>query len=234
MTQAVTEKGQANYTYDGFMNRISRLEQFTSPAREPQKTGSIRQTRFILDMALPRNNHRNNLLQTQTTSYVQSQADETANNPNPNPNPSPSQPYSLVPTQTQTQSYIWGRGLLSTRGTEAFHYLTDPLGSPIRLVGLEEDPHQLPLAYDAFGVPQVDAAGKVEGNPFGFMGYLTDDISGLYDTQAGYYNPVTARFVSENLMRENLIQDGINNYVHCYNDPINPINPKEEMKRWRE
>jgi len=122
-------------------------------------------------------------------------------------------PYNdLLATEgAQIQRYVWGNSLLSAEGSENFHYLQDHLGSPVRLVGKDKN---TPLAYDEFGVPLVDGQQKLN-NPFGFTGYQTDEVSGLCYAQARYYNPTSARFISEDFAR-----DGVNYYAYCYNNPV--------------
>jgi len=75
---------------------------------------------------------------------------------------------------------VWGNDLIAANGNEDFYYLQDHLGSPIRLIG--NAANDAPLAYDEFGVPLVSAfhESKMYRNPFGFTGYLTDDISESY------------------------------------------------------
>ena len=117
----------------------------------------------------------------------------------------------LATEGAQNQSFVWGNELLSASEESNFHYLQDHLGSPIRLVGGENDEA---LAYDEFGVAVVGAGEKMH-QPFGFTGYQTDNISGLYFAQARYFDPATSRFISEDYVR-----DGVNWYVHCYNNPL--------------
>ena len=39
----------------------------------------------------------------------------------------------------KNQSFVWGNELLSASGEESFYYLTDHLGSPIRLLGADAE-----------------------------------------------------------------------------------------------
>ena len=72
------------------------------------------------------------------------------------------------------------------------------------------------LAFDEFGVAVVQAGQTKRFNqPFGFTGYMMDEVSGLYFAQARYFDPATSRFISEDYVR-----DGVNWYVHCYNNPL--------------
>jgi RHS repeat-associated protein len=201
-------KGKAKYTYNGFQNRVKRLEQFGDPGAfmegELQKTEPCREVRYILDMTLP----YNNLLMTEGGI---------------------------------TGRYIWGNELLAADGVDHFYYLQDHLGSPIRLMGVHDSPNQgMPLAYDEFGVPLVEARGA--NNPFGFTGYQMDSVSGLYFGQARYYEPQSARWLAEdthwsdrnrlhgderfdNQPSLRAITQSANLYAYCHNNPLAFLDP---------
>ena len=129
---------------------------------------------------------------------------------------------------TYTFDATWGNSLLSVTGADSsqtHHYLQDHLGSPIRLLhsGSATD---TTMVYDEFGVLEVAAVGgstQQNGslhNPFGYTGYQTDNISGLYYAQARFYDPTTARFTAEDVVR-----DGANWYAYCHANPLSFIDP---------
>jgi len=88
------------------------------------------------------------------------------------------------------------------------------------------------LAYDEFGIPEVSPGllqqSKISAstnvasfsNPFGFTGYQTDDISGMYYAQARYYAPTMGRF-----MAEDPIKDRTNWYGYCDANPLAFVDP---------
>jgi len=225
MTEAINvAKGNVKYTYDGFRNRVRKLEQFASPetlhANQLQSISPDKEIRYILDMTLP----YDNLLTIQTK----------------------------VPTTSdmQHQNFVWGEGLISSSGKSSesnFFYLHDHLSSPIRLIGMEED-HSL-MAYDEFGVPKIIPRQDIEhfNNPFGFTGYQPDDITGLNFAQARYYNPNVGRFTAEDTHwhPENMlygdyvsqmphgtlmpnidaVMQSSNVYNYCTNNPLRYIDP---------
>ncbi|MCL2153368.1 MAG: DUF6531 domain-containing protein [Oscillospiraceae bacterium] len=136
--------------------------------------------------------------------------------------PDMTRPYNnlLMTEGSQPQRYIWGNELLEAEGEEEFYYLQDHLGSPIRLLdGGNDREHDIPMAYDDFGIPLVNA-GRTSSNPFGFTGYQFEDVSGLYYAQARYYSPLISRFSSQDP-----IMSGVNWYNYCLNDPVNRIDP---------
>jgi len=197
MTQAFTQgKGMAEYSYNGFKKRVGMAESLNSLATATptphMPTASIQdptsEVKYVLDMTRP----YNNLLATRGTN----------------------QP---------TQSFVWGGSLLSaitnsdasngantSANASTSHYLQDHLGSPIRLLGDNNDNN--PFAYDVFG-EQITSPSAIQ--PFGFTGYQTDAVSGMHYAQARYYDPAIARFASEDTVR-----DGMNYYQYCYANPL--------------
>jgi RHS repeat-associated protein len=127
----------------------------------------------------------------------------------------------LMSLGAQNQSFVWGNELISASGDENYYYLQDHLGSPIRLLG--DDGADTPLAYDEFGVPLAGAAqgGRGLHDPFGFTGYRTDDIAGLYCAQARYYMPDAGRFLSEDIIKGHIAAPkSLNAYAYCLNNPL--------------
>jgi RHS repeat-associated protein len=177
MVEAVTGKGTANYTYNGFLKRIKSLENIQNAGASIPEP--IKELRYILDMTRPYNDL-------------------------------------LATDGTENQRFIWGNELLAAEGENSLSYLNDHLGSPIRLLGNEQEET---FAYDEFGVPSVGAGTKLH-NPFGFTGYQKDNISGLYFAQARYYSPYNARFVSEDPIKAQS-----NWYGYCGNSPLNYLDP---------
>jgi RHS repeat-associated protein len=182
MVGAFTEgKGTAEYAYNGFRNRVKKLETLQNPRMaHGLPADPVSEIRYTLDMTLPYNNL-------------------------------------LATNGTQKQSFVWGSGLISANGEDKFYYLQDHLGSPIRLVGGEEN--DTALTYDEFGVPLV-GTGKNINQPFGFTGYQGDDVSGLYYAQARYYDSRVGRFDAEDPIRHML-----NWYAYCNCNPIAWIDP---------
>ena len=74
-------------------------------------------------------------------------------------------------------------------------------------------------AYDAFGNRTVEEE-SVE-NRFGFAGEMMDAVTGQYYLRARFYNPVIARFLSE----DTYYGDGLNLYAYCHNNPVGYVDP---------
>ena len=58
-------------------------------------------------------------------------------------------------------------------------------------------------------------------NRFGFAGEMMDAVTGQYYLRARFYNPVIARFLSE----DTYYGDGLNLYAYCHNNPVGYVDP---------
>ena len=74
-------------------------------------------------------------------------------------------------------------------------------------------------AYDAFGNRTVEE--ETVENRFGFAGEILDAVTGQYYLRARFYNPVIARFLSE----DTYYGDGLNLYAYCHNNPVGYVDP---------
>ena len=70
--------------------------------------------------------------------------------------------------------------------------------------------------YDAFGgLVSGIGGGEAESNAFRYNGQYTDEETGLIYLRNRYYDPSIGRFT-----QEDPVQDGMNWYVYCGNDPV--------------
>ena len=82
--------------------------------------------------------------------------------------------------------------------------------------------------YDAFGNQLgKQTNGEVGKNPFRYAGYQYDEESELYYLNARYYDPKTARFLSEDDPSYGNLNDplSLNLYTYCANNPLMYIDP---------
>jgi RHS repeat-associated protein len=101
-------------------------------------------------------------------------------------------------------------------GRDSTLYLHDHLGSPVRMI---EDGFGEALAYDEFGVPLVGTQNIHQ--PFGFTGYQTEDVTGMWYAKVRYYDSVGARFTSEDIVIGEIDYPcTLNRYTYCINNPI--------------
>ena len=117
--------------------------------------------------------------------------------------------------------YIRGHELLasdSERARTYYHYECDEMGSITDIT----DCHGTVLnhyAYDAFGNRTVEE--ETVENRFGFAGEMLDAVTGQYYLRARFYNPVIARFLSE----DTYYGEGLNLYAYCHNNPVRYVDP---------
>ena len=69
--------------------------------------------------------------------------------------------------------------------------------------------------YDAFGGLVTGTGGEADSNAFRYNGQYTDEETGLIYLRNRYYDPSIGRFT-----QEDPVQDGMNWYVYCGNDPV--------------
>ena len=123
--------------------------------------------------------------------------------------------------------YIHGHELLasdSERARTYYHYACDEMGSITDIT----DCHGTELnhyAYDAFGNRTVEE--ETVENRFGFAGEMLDAVTGQYYLRARFYNPVIARFLSE----DTYYGDGLNLYAYCHNNPVRYVDPSGHIKK---
>ena len=101
----------------------------------------------------------------------------------------------------------------SERARTCYHYACDEMGSITDIT----DTNGTVLnhyAYDAFGNRTVEE--ETVENRFGFAGEMMDAVTGQYYLRARFYNPVIARFLSE----DTYYGDGLNLYAYCHNNPV--------------
>ena len=117
--------------------------------------------------------------------------------------------------------HIRGHELLasdSERARTYYHYACDEMGSITDIT----DCHGTVLnhyTYDAFGNRTVEE--ETVENRFGFAGEMLDAVTGQYYLRARFYNPVIARFLSE----DTYYGDGLNLYAYCHNNPVGYVDP---------
>ncbi len=104
-------------------------------------------------------------------------------------------------------------------GTSA--YLTDALGSTIGLTS-STGASQVEYSYDPYGTMSING---VTTNTYGYTGREFDGL-GINYYRARYYNPTTARFISEDPVG---FRGGINLYAYVGNDPTDFNDPSGRL-----
>jgi RHS repeat-associated protein len=102
-------------------------------------------------------------------------------------------------------------------------YLLDALNSPIALVR-GDGTLTARYSYDAWGNKRQDTG--TSSNPFGFTGHEHDDETGLIYAKARYYDPETARFLSQDPWAGDAqMPPSLNKYLYAYQNPTVYVDP---------
>ena len=117
------------------------------------------------------------------------------------------------------QSYAWDFNTVFMEEEEkVYTYLSDELGSPIRLFEQESE-NQTVYGYDEFGNDTYGTQEQVQ--PFGYTGYRYDKVADTYFAQAREYIPSVVRFGGEDWIKGNIDKPfSLNQYGYCWGNPM--------------
>ncbi len=126
----------------------------------------------------------------------------------------------------QTARNVYGSSLISRRmGAQQAYYFYNGHGDVTRLI----DSGGIELAsyyYDAWGTVLGEDEDEGIDNPYRYAGYVYDKETKLYYLNARYYDPQTARFLSEDTYRGDPNDPlSLNLYTYVSNNPIKYIDP---------
>ena len=120
-------------------------------------------------------------------------------------------------------TYLTGLGvdqmlaMESSNGAQIASYLTDALGSTIRLTD-QNGSKLVDYTYSLYGATNADASIV---NPFQYAG-RENDGTGLYYNRARYYSPTLQRFISQD---PSGLSAGVNMYAYVDGNPVSFIDP---------
>jgi RHS repeat-associated protein len=107
--------------------------------------------------------------------------------------------------------------------TPTSYYLHDGQGS-VRALADDTGAITDQYTYTAFG-EMLGRQGTTE-NPYLYTGQRFDELTGLYQLRARYYDPTGGRFLSRDPFEDNIIDPKeINRYVYAANNPVNLVDP---------
>ena len=117
------------------------------------------------------------------------------------------------------QNYVWDFNVAyMEEGEKEFTYLQDELGSTIRLLE-QGGESQAIYGYGEFGEDTYNTQGQMQ--PFGYTGYIYDNVAGTYFAQAREYVPGVGRFAGEDWIKGNIEQPfSLNWYGYCFGNPL--------------
>ena len=102
------------------------------------------------------------------------------------------------------------------------YHIRDEAGSTLFVLDREKNIRKS-YRYDAFG-RVLEERGDIE-NRLTYTGQMYDGETGQYYLRARFYNPVTGRFLQEDVYRG----DGLNLYAYCANNPVKYYDPSGYM-----
>ena len=129
--------------------------------------------------------------------------------------------------------YVWNGNLAAsvTDGTVRY-FLHDAVGSPIRAAD-ERGSVQESFSWDSFGNRTMKNAGPEP--TFGFTGFFTDSVAGMYVTNQRGYMPVAGRFAARDIM-SGLVgsPQTLNDYTYCWNRPLDLVDYDGAFPTWND
>lgn len=113
------------------------------------------------------------------------------------------------------QRFVWDKQIIALEEDKRrAYYIVDELGSPIRMMGKNGKEYEK-LSYEEFGKGPFSCK-----QPFGYTGYVHDNITGTYFAQTREYASEDGRFTGEDSVRYKL-----NWYTYCSDNPLRYIDP---------
>lgn len=126
-------------------------------------------------------------------------------------------------TAGQTKTNIHGTNLIATAGSDVLYYQYNNHGDVISVLD-QAGAIKNEYDYDAFGNAITEK--ETVSNPYRYAGYYQDSESGLYYLQSRYYNPRTARFLTEDTASGKYTDPlSLNKYTYCHNQPVTGYDP---------
>ena len=126
-------------------------------------------------------------------------------------------------TGNAVRTNIYGTNMIATAGADVLYYQYNNHGDVISVLdqdGTVENEYD----YDAFGNAITEK--ETVSNPYRYAGYYQDSESGLYYLQSRYYNPRTARFLTEDTASGKYTDPlSLNKYTYCHNQPVTGYDP---------
>jgi RHS repeat-associated protein len=112
----------------------------------------------------------------------------------------------------------------------SYYYATDHPGN---VVGLINSAQELENEYRYIHFGEVQVVKENIGQPLRFAARERDDVPGLYQVRARWYDPQSGRFVSEDPIG---LAGGINPYLYGkrsdqQHGPIRPLCPRDALHR---
>jgi RHS repeat-associated protein len=201
MVEAITSKGKAEYEYNGFLKRVSKLE--TLQCNSTEIKDPLQKVKYTLDLTKP----YNDLLSIGEQRFVW--GNELLQSEGSNNN----EQFSYLNDHLGSPIRLVGNSQTETLSYDEFGV---PLIDASTNISTNQSKH-------------LNNANHFH-NPFGFTGYQSDNISNLYYAQARYYYPSVGRFGATDVIKGYDIWPAtLNEYSYCVNNPNIYIDPDGEL-----
>ncbi len=126
-------------------------------------------------------------------------------------------------TSAGTKTNIFGNNMIATTGTDTLYYQYNNHGD---VVGVLDESGTLKNEYDYDAFGNAITEKETVKNPYRYAGYYQDTESGLYYLRSRYYNPKTARFLTEDTASGKYTDPlSLNKYTYCHNQPVTGYDP---------
>lgn len=131
-------------------------------------------------------------------------------------------PHSKIVAQERNgiyQRYLRDTSLSAVSEGDSVSYgICDTLGTPTHLFNGEADV-VAQAAFDEFG--EILGQSESTSIPFGFTGYITDEMTGLFYAEAREYSPGEGRFISQDVVPGTpFMPQSLNRYAYCASNPL--------------
>lgn len=121
-------------------------------------------------------------------------------------------------TDQGASSYINGINLIAIQGQDTLYYIYNGHGDVVAIAD-GEGAITNQYDYDIFGNVILSTEGH--RNTRKYAGYYYDEETGHYYLNARYYDPKTARFITQDTYKGRYSDPlSLNLYTYCYNNPI--------------
>lgn len=126
-------------------------------------------------------------------------------------------------TAEGTKTNIYGNNMIATTGVDTLYYQYNNHADVVRVLD-QSGTLKNEYDYDAFG--NAITENETVKNPYRYAGYYQDTESGLYYLRSRYYNPKTARFLTEDTASGKYTDPlSLNKYTYCHNQPVTGYDP---------
>ncbi len=117
--------------------------------------------------------------------------------------------------------YVNGINLIAQKSDETYYYMYNGHADVVQIHKLDAGVVVILNTYDYDIFGNVISSVIVISNAITYAGYYFDDETGYYYLRSRYYNPETARFITEDSFNGFYTDPlSLNKYTYCHNSPI--------------